>query len=61
MATELLRKEPDSELTIEQRVELVLDFTRRIALLDDLLVTARQRRAPTDAETGLLRSGTGCA
>lgn len=53
MATELLRKEPDSEPTVEQRVELVFDFTRRIALLEDLLATARQRRAATDTEAGL--------
>lgn len=50
---ERARKEPESELTIDQRIELVLDFTRRINLLDELLATARQRRAATDTEAGL--------
>lgn len=48
---ERARKEP--ELTIDQRIELVLDFTRRINLLDELLATARQRRAATDTEAGV--------
>jgi len=47
------RARKESELTIDQRIELVLDFTRRINLLDELLATARQRRATTDTEAGL--------
>jgi len=35
-------------LTIEQRIELVLDLTRRVELLDDLLRGARAKRYATD-------------
>ena len=30
-------------LTIEQRMELILDLTRRVDLLEDLLKTAREK------------------
>lgn len=40
-------------LTIEERIELVLDLTRRVELLDDLLRAARARRCPTDTEVSL--------
>jgi hypothetical protein len=40
-------------LTVEQRIELVLDLTRRVDLLDDLLRAARARRCATDTELGL--------
>jgi len=53
MAGELLPEETELELTIGQRVDLVLDLTRRIELLDDLLDIARQRRGATDAEADL--------
>jgi predicted DNA-binding protein YlxM (UPF0122 family) len=38
-------------LTVEQRVELILDLTRRLDLLDHLLSAARERRRATDSET----------
>ena len=40
-------------LTTEQRIELVLDLTRRLELLDDLLRAARARRRATDTEVSL--------
>ena len=40
-------------LTVEQRIELVLDLTRRVDLLDDLLRAAQARRCATDTELGL--------
>ena len=42
-----------AKLTIEQHVELVLDLTRRVELLDDLLRAARIRRRATDTEVSL--------
>jgi hypothetical protein len=50
MAVENGTGETDQKLTIEQRVDLVLDLTRRLELLDDLLNTARGRRGATDTE-----------
>ena len=40
-------------LTTEQRIELVLDLTRRVELLDDLLRAAKARRCATDTEVSL--------
>ena len=42
-----------ANLTIEQLIELVLDLTRRVELLDDLLRAARTRRCATDTEVSL--------
>lgn len=42
-----------ANLTIKQRIELVLDLTHRVELLDDLLRAARARRCPTDTEVNL--------
>ena len=39
--------------TFDQRVELILDLTRRLELLDDLLSTARARRSARDTEISL--------
>jgi len=39
--------------TTDQRVELILDLNRRLALLDDLLSNARARRCARDTETSL--------
>ena len=50
MDTPLLTPEVNSNLTIEQRMELVLNLTRRVELLDDLLRSARARRCEIDAE-----------
>lgn len=50
MDTPLLTPEVNSTLTIEQRMELVLNLTRRVELLDDLLRSARARRCEIDAE-----------
>ena len=36
-------------LTHDERIELILDLTRRIELLDDLLKRARERRMVADA------------
>jgi len=36
-------------LTHDERIELILDLTRRIELLDDLMERARERRMATDA------------
>lgn len=36
--------------TVDQRIDLVLDLTRRLELLDELLRNARARRCATDAE-----------
>jgi hypothetical protein len=47
MSIERGRGEINPKLTTEQRVDLVLDLTRRINLLDDLLATARARRGAT--------------
>ncbi len=41
------------EMTTQQRIELILDLTRRLGLLNDLLRTARVRREATDAEAVL--------
>jgi len=37
-----------ANLTIDQRIELILDLTRRLELLDDLLRSARAKRCATD-------------
>jgi len=39
-----------ANLTIDQRVELILDLTRRLKLLDELLSNARARRCERDDE-----------
>lgn len=43
-----------TNLTIEQRIELVLDLTRRVELLDDLLSAAREKRRLTDTAVSLV-------
>jgi len=53
METRPLIPEIKANLTIEQRIELVLDLTRRVELLDDLLRAARARRCATDTEASL--------
>ena len=53
MDTLPLIPEIKANLTIEQRIELVLDLTRRVELLDDLLRAARARRCATDTEVSL--------
>ena len=53
MDTPPLIPEIKANLTIEQRTELVLDLTRRVELLDDLLRAARARRCATDTEASL--------
>ena len=53
MGTPPLIPEIKANLTIEQRTELVLDLTRRVELLDDLLRAARARRCATDTEASL--------
>jgi hypothetical protein len=45
--------ENEANLTIEQRIELVLDLTRRVEMLDDLLSAARERRCATDTEVSV--------
>ena len=52
MAAERLSFEPNSDLTVEERVDLVVDLTRRMGLLEDLLQTARARRGLNEAEMG---------
>jgi hypothetical protein len=42
------------ERTAQQRIEMILDLTRRLELLEDLLRTARARREATDAEAVLI-------
>lgn len=39
--------------TVEQRIELVLDLTRRVELLDDLLSSARAKRCAMETEINL--------
>jgi hypothetical protein len=51
MAAELVTAEIGTNSTHEKRIELVLDLTRRLELLDDLLRTSRARRCST--ETGM--------
>jgi len=41
------------DATIDHRVELILDLTRRLELLDDLLIAARARRRERDTEVSL--------
>lgn len=53
MDTPPLIPEIKVNLTIEQRIELVLDLTRRVELLDDLLRAATARRCATDTEASL--------
>jgi len=43
--------------TIDQRVELILDLTRRLELLDDLLRTARAKRCASESELRLTEMG----
>jgi hypothetical protein len=50
MAAELTIPDAVKGSSIEQRVELVFDLTRRMELLDDLLRIARERRNATDTE-----------
>ena len=50
MAAEDVTNEMDSKLTIKERVDLILDLTRRLELLDDLLQNARTRRGATDKQ-----------
>ncbi len=40
--------ETRENLTNDERIELVLDLTRRLELLDDLMKRARERRLATD-------------
>ena len=53
MDTRPLIPEIKANPTIEQRIELVLDLTRRVELLDGLLRAARARRCATDTEVSL--------
>ena len=55
MSTKPLRFgiELTGEITTQQRIELILDLTRRLGLLNDLLRTARARREAIDAEAVL--------
>ena len=39
--------------TVDQRVELILDLTRRLELLDELLSAARAKRCSSDTEISL--------
>jgi hypothetical protein len=41
---------PKTGTTIDERIELILDLTRRLELLDELLENARARRSATHAE-----------
>ena len=45
--------ETGADLAIKQRIELILDLTRRLELLDDLLNNARAKRCATDTEVSL--------
>lgn len=45
--------ETKANLTIDQRVELIVDLTRRLELLDELLSKARARRGEGDDELSL--------
>ena len=47
MAARALSPEIRANLTIEQRIELVMDLTRRLELLDDLMRAAREKRGVT--------------
>lgn len=38
------------DATIERRIELILDLTRRLELLDGLLRTARAKRSARDSQ-----------
>lgn len=48
--------EREEHLTIDRRIELILDLTRRPDLLDDLLCTARARRCARDTEIRLIEA-----
>ena len=50
MAVEDITDKMNPKTTIEQRVDLILDLTRRLELLDDLLNTALARRGATDQQ-----------
>ena len=53
MGARTLIPEIKQNLSIEQRIELVLDLTRRVELLDDLLRTAREKRCMTESGLSL--------
>lgn len=42
-----------TDSTIKKRIELILDLTRRLELLDDLLNNARAKRCATDTRVSL--------
>lgn len=50
MATEFVTPQLGANLTLEKRIELVLDLTCRLELLDDLLSAARARRCTNETE-----------
>jgi hypothetical protein len=52
MATELVPSQLGTNSTLEKRIERVLDLTRRLKLLEDLLCTARARRWASEREVG---------
>ena len=52
MAAERLTSESNPDLTVEQRVDLILDLTRRLGLLENLLKTARARRGWNEGGVG---------
>lgn len=54
MALRSLIPEMKAFPTIEERIELVLDLTRRMELLDCLLANARAKRRATDAEMSVV-------
>lgn len=54
MASRALIPEIKKDLNVEQRIELILDLTRRLELLDDLLTAAKDRRRMTDTEVRLI-------
>ncbi len=54
MAALPLVPEIKKDLNIEQRIELVLDLTCRVELLDELLRAAREKRRVTDTAVSLV-------
>lgn len=54
MAQQALILDTKNDLNVEQRIELILDLTRRVELLDDLLTAARERRRLRDTEVCLI-------
>jgi hypothetical protein len=53
MAALPLIAEAGASMTLEQRVELILDLTRRLCRLEGLLTAARQRKQARDSEINL--------